>query len=252
MRQVLLKIKYLGTNYHGWQVQDNAVTVQEKIQDAIEEIFGERLDVTGCSRTDAGVHANEYCCTIKTSSDIDCFKLQGGLNAKLPSDISVFDVLDVDLDFHPRYSCNGKQYIYKINNSISKDPFLEGRALHYPKDIDVELLNRCAKDFIGTHDFSSLCGSKSDIEDCTRTVYNASVTREGELVTFSVTGDGFLYNMVRIMVGTLLFINEGKLAPDSIPTILMSGDRTAAGRTAPACGLYLNKVFYGGEAIEET
>lgn len=249
MRQVLLKIKYLGTNYHGWQVQDNAVTVQEKLQDAIEVILGERLDVTGCSRTDAGVHANEYCCTIKTESLVDCFKLQGGLNAKLPEDISVFSVSDVDLDFHPRYSCKGKQYVYKIQNSAAKDPFLEGRALHYPQSLDVELLDKAAKDFVGTHDFSAFCGAKSDIEDCRRTIFDASVTRDGDLVTFSVTGDGFLYNMVRIMVGTLLFINEGKIAPDAILAILSGKDRTSAGRTAPAHGLYLNKVYYGGDAI---
>ncbi|MCQ2488750.1 MAG: tRNA pseudouridine(38-40) synthase TruA [Clostridia bacterium] len=250
MRQILLKIKYLGTNYHGWQVQDNAVTVQERLQDAVEEILGQRLDLTGCSRTDAGVHANEYCCTIKTESDVDCFKLQGGLNAKLPDDISVFSVSDVDLDFHPRYSCVKKQYVYKILNSRAKDPFLNGRALLYPQPLDVELLDRCAKDFIGTHDFTALSGSKCELEDCTRTIFDASVERDGDLVTFSVTGDGFLYNMVRIMVGTLLFINEGKIKPDGIRIILDKKDRAAAGRTAPAHGLYLNKVYYGGDANE--
>ena len=247
MRQILLKIKYLGTAYHGWQVQDNAVSVQERLQDALEIIFGSRLDVTGCSRTDAGVHANEYCCTIKVDSDVDCFKLQGGLNANLPDDISVFDVSFVDLDFHPRYSCKGKQYIYKIWNSAAPDPFLFGRALHYKPALDEKLLDACAKDFVGTHDFSALSGAKCDVSDTTRTIFDASVTRDGDLVTFSVTGDGFLYNMVRIMVGTLLFINEGKLEKNSIPEILNSKDRTKAGRTAPASGLYLNKVFYGGE-----
>lgn len=247
MRQLLLKIKYLGTNYHGWQVQENAATVQETLQDALEQIFGERLDVTGCSRTDAGVHANEYCCAIKTESDIDCYRLQGGLNAILPEDVSVFDVSEVDLDFHPRYSCKGKQYVYKIWNSTAPDPFLEGRALLYKPEIDEKLLDKCAKDFIGTHDFKAFSGAKCELSDTTRTIFDASVTREGDLVTFSVTGDGFLYNMVRIMVGTLLFINEGKLGSDAILKILDSNDRTLAGRTAPACGLYLNKVYYGGE-----
>ena len=251
MRQILLKIRYLGTTYHGWQVQENAVSVQERLQDAVEAIFGERLDVTGCSRTDAGVHANMYCCTLRTESDIDCFRLQGALNAKLPDDISVFSCEDVDADFHPRYSCTAKQYIYKINNSAAPDPFLEGRALHYKPHIDADMLNRAARDFVGTHDFSSFCGAKSELEDLTRTVYEASVTRDGDLVTFFVTGDGFLYNMVRIMVGTLLFINEGKIAPDAIPSIIEKRDRSAAGKTAPACGLYLNEVFYGGEAFGE-
>ncbi len=247
MRQILLKIKYLGTAYHGWQVQSNAVTVQETLQDAVESILGKREDVTGCSRTDAGVHANMYCCTVRTDSTIDNYKLMGALNAKLPDDISVYGVSDVPLDFHPRYSCQKKQYIYKINNSVAKDPFLEGRALHYKPHIDEQFLNGQARDFIGTYDYTSFCGSKSDIEDCERTIYEASVTRDGDLVTFSVTGDGFLYNMVRIMVGTLLFINEGKLQEDSIKDIILAKDRRAAGQTAPACGLYLNKVFYGGE-----
>ncbi|MBO4445726.1 MAG: tRNA pseudouridine(38-40) synthase TruA [Clostridia bacterium] len=249
MRQILLKLKYIGTAYHGWQVQENAVSVQQTLQDAVEAIFGERLDVTGCSRTDAGVHANMYCCTIRTDSDIDCFRLMGALNAKLPDDISVFACEDVPEDFHPRYSATAKQYIYRINNAKAPDPFLEGRALHYKTPIDEVKLNKAAQAFVGTHDFTGFCGAKSDIEDCTRTVYEASVTRDGDVVTFSVTGDGFLYNMVRIMVGTLLFVNEGKIDADDIPRIIENKDRKAAGKTAPACGLYLNKVFYGGETI---
>lgn len=249
MRQILLKLKYIGTAYHGWQVQENARSVQETLQDAVEAIFGERLDVTGCSRTDTGVHANMYCCTIRTESDIDCFKLQGALNAKLPDDISVFSVEDVDADFHPRYSCTAKQYVYKILNSKAPDPFWSDRALHYKNPIDEDKLNRAAQAFVGTHDFTSFCGAKSEVEDNTRTIFSASVTREGDILTFSVTGDGFLYNMVRIMAGTLLFINEGKLDEESVPAILEAKDRSAAGKTAPACGLYLNKVFYGGETL---
>ena len=251
MRQILLKLKYMGTAYHGWQVQDNAVTVQEVVQDALMGIFGERPDVTGCSRTDAGVHANMYCCSFMTDSDIDCYRLQGGLNAKLPQDVAVFDVSEVPLNFHPRYSCTAKQYIYKIYNGPARDPFMEGRALYYKPHIDEAVLNEEAKAYIGTHDFTSFCGSKCDQEDLTRTIYDASVTRDGDIVTFSVTGDGFLYNMVRIMVGTLLFINEGKRERGSIPDIIESRDRARAGQTALPCGLYLNQVFYGGETNGE-
>lgn len=249
MRQILLRLKYLGTDYHGWQVQDNGiVTVQSTLQDALESIFGERIDVVGCSRTDAGVHANDYCCTFRTDADTTCYKIQGALNFKLPPDVKVFSVTEVPDDFHPRYSCTAKQYIYRIHNSVAPDPFLDGRALLYKPVIDADMLDRQAKDFIGTHDFTSLCGAKSDLEDMTRTIYDASVTRDGDEVTFSVTGDGFLYNMVRIMVGTLLFINEGKFEQGYILKLLELKDRTKAGRTAPAHGLYLNKVFYGGEA----
>ncbi len=247
MRNILLKLKYLGTNYHGWQVQSNASTVQETLQDAVEQILQRREDIKGCSRTDAGVHANMYCCTLKTESEIECYKLMGALNSALPCDISVFSVEDVPFDFHPRYSCTAKQYIYKIHNSVARDPFLYGRALHYKPYIDEVMLNSEAQDFLGTHDFTTFCGTKTDVEDCVRTIYDISVKRDGELVTISVTGDGFLYNMVRIIVGTLLFINEGKCSQGSIPWMILGKDRSLAGQTAPACGLYLNKVFYGGE-----
>ena len=247
MRNIFLKLKYIGTAYHGWQVQENAQSVQQVLQDAIEAVTGSRGCVTGCSRTDAGVHANMYCCTLKTESEIDCYKLQGALNAKLPRDISVYACMDVDADFHPRYSCTAKQYVYKIYNGVARDPFFENRALYYRPHLDENLLNAEAKYYIGTHDFTSFCSTKSDVEDNTRTVYDASVSRDGDVVTFTVTADGFLYNMVRIMVGTLLFISEGKRKTGSIPDIIKAKDRNSAGMTAVSCGLYLNKVFYGGE-----
>lgn len=251
MRNILLKLKYLGTNYHGWQVQSNASTVQETLQDALFEILQKREDIKGCSRTDAGVHANMYCCTLKTESKIENYKLMGALNSRLPEDISVFSVEDVPEDFHPRYSCTGKQYVYKIYNSVSRDPFFHGRALWYKPHLDEKLLDREAQDFLGTHDFTTFCGSKTDVEECTRTIYDISVKREGELVTISITGDGFLYNMVRIIVGTLLFINEGKRMPGTVPYMIKGKNRSLAGQTAPAHGLYLNEVYYGGECFSE-
>lgn len=244
MRNILLKLKYLGTAYHGWQVQDNAHSVQEELQDAIEKILGVREAVTGCSRTDSGVHANMYCCTLHTDSNIDCYKLQGALNAKLPLDISVFECIDMPKEFHPRYSCTAKQYIYKIYNASARDPFFENRALHYRPHIDEDFLDKQAKAYIGTHDFSSFCSAKSDVPDNVRTVYDATVKRDGDVVVFTVTADGFLYNMVRIMVGTLLFISEGKRGRDTIPEIIAAKDRSAAGTTAPPHGLYLNCVYY--------
>lgn len=244
MRNILLTLKFLGTNYHGWQVQENAKSVQEEVQDAVEQIFGSREAITGCSRTDSGVHANMYCCTLRTEKEMDCFRLMGALNAKLPEDIGVLDCREVPEEFHPRYNAKRKQYIYQIYNGPGKDPFYFGRALFYHPYLDADFLNEQAKAFVGTHDFTSFCANKEPVNENIRTVYHASVTREGNLVTFTVEADGFLYNMVRIMVGTLLFLNEGKREKDSIPDLLEKRDRNAAGVTAPACGLYLNQVIY--------
>ncbi len=241
---VLCEIRFIGTNYHGWQVQKNAVSVEQVVQDAIETIFGERLDVKGCSRTDSGVHANKYCFNFRCGSRIKPESIPSALNMYLPDDIAVISSCIVPDDFHARYSSNGKEYIYVINNSPQRDPFLFGRSFHWRWHIDEKLLDRCAKDFVGTHDFSAFCSSKSDVDDTVRTVFRADVCREGDVVKFRVAGDGFLYNMVRIMAGTLLRISEKKFDPDCIGAIIESGDRSRAGFTAPACGLFLNDVFY--------
>ena len=250
MRNLFVRMRFLGTAYHGWQVQDNAVSVQEEFQNAVEQIFGSREQVTGCSRTDSGVHANMYCLVLRTENPISCFKLIAALNAKLPPDISVYDIFEVPDDFHPRYSCKSKEYIYKIWNGNARNPFMEGRAFYYHPKIDEEWMNREAQDFVGTHDFTSLSGSRKVVNGNIRTVKKATVKREGDLVIFTVEADGFLYNMVRIMVGTLLFIMSGNLEPGSIPEILKKRDRKAAGITAAPEGLYLNRVFYGGEIDE--
>lgn len=248
MRNLLLTISYNGANYHGFQVQKNAVTVCETLQDAMQVLFqGERPDVKGCSRTDAGVHANMFCVSFKTESDYTCEHIRRSLDAILPDDIAAVDCEEVSEDFHARYSCKGKRYIYKIWNAPYMSPFLQGLALHYPKPIDEDFLDAVCTDFIGTYDFSAFSGAKNEQEDSTRTIFGCQVEREGDLVTFSVTGDGFLYNMVRIMVGTLLEINEGKIDPNEIPDIIESKDRTRAGRTAKPEGLYLDYVIYEEE-----
>ncbi|MBQ9228687.1 MAG: tRNA pseudouridine(38-40) synthase TruA [Eubacterium sp.] len=244
MKRLLLTIKYDGTAYHGWQVQQNALSVQEAFQDAVEQVFGARLAVKGCSRTDSGVHANAYCLTLDTDMNITCDGVIMALNAKLPDDIAVSACREVPDDFHPRYSCTGKQYLYKLYNGSSRDPFLRHYAYYYRRPVDVVRLNREAQAFVGTHDFAAFCSVKSDAEDTVRTVTAARVYREGELVLFEFEADGFLYNMVRIMVGTLLFINEGKIKDGELRAIIDSKDRARAGRTAQPQGLYLNKVFY--------
>ncbi len=244
MARIMLTLAYDGTAYHGWQVQHNAVTVQQVLQDAVERITGVRSGITGCSRTDAGVHAKMFCCALDTDSPLRGEKLCMALNAVLPRDVAVYGAKEVPGAFHPRYDARGKRYEYHIYNGRQRSPFYEGRAVHINRPLDETQLDRAAKDLIGTHDFAAFCASGSSVEDTVRTVSDASVRREGDLVIFSVAADGFLYNMVRIMAGTLLDMASGRVAWDAIPAILASKDRAAAGMTAPACGLYLQEVYY--------
>lgn len=244
MHNLLFTISFDGTAYHGWQVQENAVTVQQTVQDALEQICGSRDNVVGCSRTDSGVHANEYCFNMRTECEIEPIRLVGALNALLPDDIAVMNCKEVPYEFHARYDCKNKEYIYKIWNSKNKNPFLYNYSLHYKPQLDEEFLDEQAKHFVGTADFKAFCASGSSVQDTIRTVSNAEVFREGEMVIFRVEANGFLYNMVRIMVGTLLDISSGKIPPNSINEIILWGDRDKAGITAKPQGLYLNKVTY--------
>lgn len=244
MRNLLLTIAFDGTNYHGWQVQKNAITVQAVLQSAIHQIVGHTVEVKGTSRTDAGVHANMFCVSFKTHSDIEAKRMVFALNRHLPRDIAAKSCQEVATDFHARYSAVAKQYVYKIWNSQVRNPFLDKYSLHYRYPLDTETLDRVAKDFLGTHDFTSFCSVKSDAIDAVRTVRRSDVIRSGELVEFIVEADGFLYNMVRIMVGTLLSVAQGRIVEDAIKDILRLKDRTKAGPTVPAHGLFLNKVFY--------
>lgn len=244
MRNFLVTIAYDGTDYHGWQVQPNGITVQQSVQDAIEKIIQKRENIIGCSRTDSGVHANNFCFNMRTESSIDPYRFVGAMNAVLPDDIAVKNCVEVPMDFHARYDCKGKEYIYKIWNSPQRNPFLQDRYLHYKKPLDVELLNMAAQAYVGEHDFSAFCASKTSVDDFIRTVEYAEVASNDEEVCFRVKADGFLYNMVRIMVGTLLEVSEGKIPAEKLGEIIASCERDNAGRTAPAHGLYLNKVFY--------
>ncbi len=244
MRNILLKLRYDGSQFHGWQVQKNAYTVQEALQDALEKVFSERPDVKGCSRTDSGVHANVYFVAFKTEKNIPCEKILTALNTYLPKSVCVFECEDTTDDFHPRYSCKAKEYVYKIYNAKIRNPFYENRAMFYPYKLDEKYLDEQAQAFVGKHDFKGFCSKRTDVEDTVRTVYYANVKREGDFVIFTVCADGFLYNMVRIMVGTLLFIAQGKIEKDELPKIIEKKDRTLAGKTASPYGLYLNKVEY--------
>lgn len=218
--------------------------IQNILEEKLEYLTNAPVKINGCSRTDTGVHAREFCFNFTTEHIIPCGNIVRGMNSLLPGDIAVLDCREAPADFHARYSCKGKEYLYLILNRTAKDPFLSDLCLHYPYRLDTELIARSAQDFTGTHDFTSFCGTANQKEDSIRTVEYFKIEKNENLVKLLVKGDGFLYNMVRIMVGTLLFINEKKLSPDAVPEILAAKDRNLAGRTVSAGGLYLNRLFY--------
>ena len=252
MRKILLTVAYNGKAYHGYQLQDELPTVSLMLNRAVKDAFGVECNVTGCSRTDAGVHALGFCVTVEARNEneeitVPVCKIPIAINIKLPQDIAVLDAKEVARDFHPRYDAIKKEYVYRIHASKIKDPFSEGLVLEYGREISdqaLEKMNRGARHFLGTHRFDAFMSQGSQIEDTERTVYEAKLERHGELVEFTVSADGFLYNMVRIMVGTLLQVGAGKLSPDEIPDIILSQDRGRAGFTAKPDGLYLKKVYY--------
>lgn len=248
--KILLKFSFVGSAYCGWQAQNNGKTVQQTLTDAANKLFGFECDITGCSRTDSGVHANMFCATVsKKKTDgietsIPLSSLPRAINCYLPEDISVYKAEAVENDFHARYSVKYKEYIYKIYTRPERDAFFSGRVWHVPKKLDVTAMKCAAERFKGTHDFSAFMATGSKITEPVRTVFESDVTKEGDVIIFRVSADGFLYNMVRIMVGTLVDVGEGRIKPENIDTIIKGLDRSAAGRTAPPCGLYLNKVVY--------
>ncbi len=251
--KILLKIMYLGTHFCGYQVQRDKRTVQGELNRAARELFSFDCDITGCSRTDSGVHANMFCVTVSKKgendivTDIDITRLTRAFNAHLPEDISVFSAEWVGSDFHPRYDVSYKEYIYRIYNGPQRSPFEDGRSLYLPyrlSDDDISRMDSAARRFVGRFDFSSFMASGSTVESAVRTVMYAAVLREGDIVTFCVAADGFLYNMVRIMAGTLISVAQGKISELDIDKIIEAKCRERAGMTAPAHGLYLNKVVY--------
>lgn len=242
------KIKYLGTDFCGFQVQPEKRTVQGELCNALSLAFGVPCKVTGCSRTDSGVHANEFCITVENDGgSIPAEKLPVAVAKYLPNDLSLFWAKVCNDDFHPRYDVVSKEYLYRVINDKIYDPFEYGRAWFVPREVDDKALERmrvAASHIIGTHDFSAFMSEGSDVEDRVRTVFYLTVEKMGNLIEIRISADGFLYNMVRIIVGTLFEVAAGRIDPDAIPSIIESKKRSAAGPTAPPQGLYLNKVVY--------
>lgn len=244
MRNLKVMMAFRGTKYHGYQRQNNALTVQEVTEAAVSKILNTPITIHGCSRTDTGVHAEMFCFTFQTENMIPLRNFVRGINGYLPDDISVLSCEEAPLDFHARFSCKGKTYLYRIHCSESKNPFLKDLALHYRRPIDIDLMREAASKFIGTHDFGSFCADCSKKVDTVRTIYQFQIEINENDVRILVKGNGFLYNMVRILVGTLLDINEGRIKIDEIESIMKARDRKLAGRTAPPHGLYLHEVYY--------
>ena len=254
-KKVLLTLAYRGTAYCGYQVQPNGVTVQEMLNRACEALFGYPCDVVGCSRTDSGVHARGFCATISQKgadvllTHIPTERIPRAMNAHLPADIAVLAARDVPVEFHARYDVVDKEYEYLIYNGREREPFFEERAWHIPTPIDdaaLAAMQQAAALFVGKQDFSAFraMGADTAEKDAVRHVMAASVTRTGNVISFRVRADGFLYNMVRIMVGTLAAVAAGRMRVEDVALALASRDRKQAGSTAPACGLYLDRVTY--------
>lgn len=244
MKRVLLTISFDGTAYHGWQKQPNAVTVQQVIEEALSKILGVKTSVTGCSRTDAGVHASEFCLHFDCDEKIPKDAFLRGLVSLLPQDISVIGYNEVPPDFHARYSAKGKTYEYKILNSYERNPFLSRYTWQIGRRLDIDKMNEFCQKLIGEHDFYAFSSSGRTVEDTVRTISECYVQRKDDIVTLRVTGNGFLYNMVRIIVGTAVEVSDGRINPDDTEEILLSKKRELAGITAPPQGLSLEKVIY--------
>lgn len=269
MRNVRLTIAYDGTDYVGWQIQPNGVSVQSTLGKAIQKLTGEAPKLIAAGRTDSGVHALGQVANFRTSSNIPCDKIRAGLQSFLPSDIVVREVVDVPEDFHATYSATKKRYRYVIHNSRIPDPFLARYTWRVFYDLDSELMHDAAQMLLGTHDFRCFESEFPNKATSVRTVLEATVARSnrwplwsrpgeqrpegaGEFIWFDIVADGFLYNMVRAITGTLSKVGQKKWSPDDVRRIIENQDRTQAGETAPPQGLYLVQVDYDESAVSHS
>ena len=244
MKRVKLVVAYDGTNYHGWQVQDNGITIEEVLNRTISELVQEDIKVIGASRTDAGVHACGNVAVFDTESRIPGDKFSFALNQRLPDDIRIQESCEVDADFHPRYADTVKTYEYNILNRRFELPSkrLYAAFCYYP--MDIERMNQAAAYLVGEHDFMSFCSTGAQVQTTVRTIYAVNVTKEDDMVHIRITGNGFLYNMVRIIAGTLMQVGTGLMEPEQVKEILEARDRSKAGPTAVAKGLTLVEIRY--------
>ncbi len=252
MKRIKLTVAYDGTEYSGWQIQPNAPTIEAELDAAIEQLTGEVLHVTGASRTDAGVHALGNVAVFDTNSTIPGDRWAYAINRYLPPQISVLDSREVNPDFHPRHCNTRKTYEYKVLNTKFPIPQLRNYAWYVPGQLDIDLMRKAAEVLVGEHDYKSFCCVRTQAESTVRTVYSIeleespapSATNEGRIITMRITGNGFLYNMVRIITGTLVQAGKGLITSENVKEMLEKCDRTAAGQTAPPQGLTLVNIEY--------
>ena len=248
-RNIALRLSYTGTAYHGWQVQKNAVSVAETLEKALSFVVNHPVKVTGAGRTDAGVHARTYVANFRTTSAIPLERLPLAVNTRLPDDIVVSKATLVPDDFNAIGSCLKKEYTYRIYNSRIRNAFYVNRAWFYPKRLDETIMQRAASHFVGTHDFAAVRSVGTETRTTVRTVHYFDISRSGDLIECKVCADGFLYNMVRAMVGTCVYAADGKFSPDAVPAILEGKNRTDAGPTVPAGGLYMTRLWYNEDVL---
>ncbi|BCN32729.1 tRNA pseudouridine(38-40) synthase TruA [Anaeromicropila herbilytica] len=244
MKRIKLEIAYDGTNYRGWQIQPNGITVEEVVNKKLSELLKEDIQVIGASRTDSGVHALANVAVFDTNTRIPSDKFCYALNQRLPEDIRVQKSMEVPLDFHPRYCNSTKTYEYKILNRNIDIPCYRMNSHFVYLPLDVERMQKAATYIVGEHDFKSFCSTRTQVLDTVRTVYSLSVVKEGDFINIRITGNGFLYNMVRIIVGTLIKVGLKVYPPEHIGEIIESKNRTLAGPKVPAKGLTLIKIEY--------
>ena len=244
MKRILLTISYDGTNYSGWQKQKNAVTVQGEFDKACSTLFKTDVESIGASRTDAGVHALGQRAVIDVDTSIPAEKIPLALNPLLPDDIVVTHAEEVDADFNPRFKALKKTYEYSIYNAPFRNPIYRNYSEYVRCELDLDSIRTACEAFVGEHDFRAFCASGNSSKTTVRTIYSLDIEKDGDFIKIRVTGNGFLYNMVRIIAGTLIYVGEGRIAPDDLPEIIASGDRRKAGKTAGPSGLVLVKIMY--------
>lgn len=244
MKNIKLTIEFDGSNFCGWQKQPKGRTVQETIEKAIFKATNEQIEINGSSRTDSGVHAKSMVANFFTNSTIPSEKFREAINVRLSEDVSIIKSEEVAENFHARYSSKGKTYSYTIINRYERLSLGHQYLYHYRYPLDFNKMEEACKYFVGTHDFRAFMSPGSSIKTTIRTIYELYLKRDGDKIQIFITGNGFLYNMVRIIVGTLLKVGNGKIKPEEIESIIKEGNRKRAGMCVPANGLILEKVFY--------
>ena len=250
VKNIALRVMFDGAGYHGWQVQRDECTVAGTLESVLSRLCEHPVKIHGCGRTDAGVHAENYCANYKTSSNIPTDRLPLAINTLLPDDIAVQSAMHVPDEFDANLSCIKKEYTYRIFSSRVRNPFYSGRVYFYPNKLDIDAMKKASPSFIGTHDFAAVRSAGTETKTTIRTVYWYEIEENGDVIELLACANGFLYNMARAMVGTLLYVSEGKISPDDLPRLLERGDRRLTGPTVPPDGLFLTRIWYDGPVGE--